>query len=94
VRASLTELARRREELIARAEVQRAQLSLYGRQFHAPLRVAETVYRFGKTLRQSPLAVTALAALLTRTPWRRLGRVPKLIWRTWRILRFVQSWAR
>ncbi len=90
--ARCEELARRRAELIAQADAQRAQLALYAQQFEGPVRAVGTVFGLVNSLRRSPLAVTALAAVLMRTPWRKLARVPKLAWRSWRIWSFVRSW--
>jgi hypothetical protein len=88
------ELARRREQLLARADAQRAELSAYHRQFEGPVRATETVLGFANRLRRSPLLITGLAAVLIRTPWRKLARVPRWVWRGWKTLQFVRSWAR
>jgi hypothetical protein len=93
VSSEIQTLARRREYLIARAAAQRAALHQYHRVFEGPVRAAELMLGFGNTLRRSPLFVTALAAVLVRTPWRRLARLPKWVWRGWRALQFVRSWA-
>ena len=90
----LEELARRRADLVARSDSQRAQLTYYYQQLEGPLKVTEATLGLANALRRAPLFVTGLAAVLLRTPWRRLARIPKLAWRGWKILRFVRSWAR
>jgi hypothetical protein len=85
------ELARRREALIVRAQAQRDEFARYNAQFEAPVRAAETVLGFLNILRRSPLAITGLTALLVRTPWRRLSRIPKWAWRGWKVVKFVRN---
>lgn len=87
------ELAERRAQLIARSEEQRRMLSFYCRQFEGPVRLGESAFGFAKTLGRSPLFITALAAGLMKTPWRRLARWPKLAWKAWKIFRFVRGWT-
>jgi hypothetical protein len=36
----------------------------------------------------------AMAALLAKTPWRKLAAFPKWAWRGWRVLRFFRGWLR
>ncbi len=86
-------LARRREQLVALADRQRAELTSYSQGVKGPLRVAEIVVGLANSLRRSPWLVAGLAFLLVRTPWRKLARYPKWAWRGWRILRLVRRWA-
>lgn len=88
------ELARRRAALIARAEAQRAELAFYARELEGPARIAESLGGFLNSVRRSPLLITGLAAVLIRTPWRKLARWPKWIWRGWRAAQFVRGWTR
>lgn len=87
-------LVQRRLELVARAQAQRAELARSYRQIEAPVRLAQAGLGFANSLRRSPLFVAGAAALLLRTPWRRMARVPRLLWRGWRILQFVRGFAR
>ena len=91
--SSLAQICRRRAELVARAEEQRAQLSYYYGQFNGPVILIERATRFVSSLSRSPLAVTGLTVALLKTPWRRLSRWPKLIWRGWSLYRFIRGWA-
>ena len=88
------ELARHREQLLARVEAQRLELSVFHRQFEGPVRAIEMVLGFVNSLRRSPLVITGLVAVLIRTPWRKLARVPRWVWRVWKAFQFVRSWAR
>jgi hypothetical protein len=90
-RSRIAELAQRRELLVARAQSQREELAYYVRQFHGPVRVVGAVYGLGQTLGRSPLLITGLAALLMKTPWRRLARVPRWAWRGWKILQLFRG---
>jgi len=83
----------RRERLVAQAQEQRRELSLYHQQFEAPVRAAEAVFGLFHSLRHSPLFVTGLAIALVRTPWRKLARIPKWAWRGWRVFQFMRNWA-
>jgi hypothetical protein len=86
----LLELAQRREALVARAELQRARLAREYQRFDGPVRIAGAAFTFASALGRSPLALTATAALLAKTPWRKLARLPKLAWRGWKIIRLVR----
>jgi len=92
--SELERIAQRRAELLARADAQRAALGYYYQQFERPVRQAETAVGLANSLRRSPLFLTGLAAVLLRTPWRKLARVPKFAWRGWRVLQFVRSLKR
>jgi hypothetical protein len=92
--SQLQSLAQRRAELVARAETDRVRLAYYYRQIQAPVRLMQTGWGVASNLRRSPLLVTAVAALLIRSPWRRAARLPKLVWRGWQVLQFVRGWAR
>jgi hypothetical protein len=85
------ELARRRDRLVAQAQAQRGELAYYHQRFEGPVHATEVALGFANNLRQSPLFITALAAVLIRTPWRRVARVPKWVWRGWRVAQFVRS---
>jgi len=85
-------LSQRRSQLLARAEAQRSELGFYYTQFERPVRQTEAVGGFLNSLRRSPVVLTALAALLLRTPWRKLARIPKLAWRGWTIVQFLRGW--
>ena len=88
-----TALSQRRAQLIAQAQGQRARLSSYCRQFEGPIQLTQSVAGLIGTLSRSPLAITGLAALLLKTPWRKLARIPKLTWRGWKIMQFVRGWT-
>jgi hypothetical protein len=94
MRSKLAELAEKRARLVALADTQRVELSEHYRRLERPVAVAEGVIGLARKVSKSPLFITALAAGLVRTPWRRLARVPKLAWRGWKILQFVRRWAR
>lgn len=87
-------LAQRRAQLVAQAEAQREQLSRYCQQLEPPIRLVENGYRFAKSLRRSPLLVAGLAALLLKSPWRKLARIPKFAWSGWKALQIARQWAR
>lgn len=80
-------------QLQARAELQRARLASYHAQIERPIEFMEMTWSCVSSLRRSPLVLTGMAALLMKTPWRRVARFPKLAWRGWRIYRFVRNWA-
>jgi hypothetical protein len=94
VNARLQALAQERARLVGLAEVQRVRLAEYSAQFEGPARLTGSILGCFASLRRSPLLVTALAALLAKTPWRKLARLPKWAWRGWRILQFFRGWAR
>ena len=91
-------LVQHRNELIARSDALRGELSqsyqrIY-RQFETPVRAAGVLAGFVASLRQSPLLVTGVGLVLMKTPWRRLARLPLLVWQGWKILRFLRGLAR
>lgn len=88
------EFARRREELIARAEAQRVEIGYQTQRLCAPLRMAETAFNTVNTVRRSPLLMTGIGLLLLKTPWRRLAIVPKVAWRGWQVLQFARRFLR
>jgi hypothetical protein len=90
----LESLAQRRLELVARADAQRAQLADYYRQIEAPVRLIQAGLGFANSLRRSPVLMAGTAAVLWRTPWRRMARVPRLLWRGWKVVQFVRGFAR
>ena len=94
MRPSLRELEERRARLIAQCEGQRLQLAFQYARFEGPVQWTGAVLSLLNGLRRSPWAIASLAAVLVKTPWRRLARVPKLAWRGWRVLQFVRGWMR
>jgi hypothetical protein len=94
VSSKLSELGERRARLVARAEAQRFELACHYARFEGPVRLTGAVFGLMNSLRRSPFAVTGLAAVLVKTPWRKLARIPKLAWRGWRVLQFVRGWSR
>lgn len=91
--SKLTELAERRAQLQARSEAQRVLLAKYHARIGKPLELVEMALGAVTLLRRSPLMVTGVAALLTKTPWRKLAHFPKLAWRGWKIIQFVKNWT-
>ncbi len=87
------QLAREREELVARSDAQRTELSIYSQRLEGPVQIVARTLSLANTLRRSPLAITALAAVLWRTPWRRLAHTPKRVWWAWKIFQFVRGWV-
>ena len=87
----LDQLADRRAQLLVRSELQRQQLADCCRRFDRPLKLAESVGGFVRAIRRSPLFISALAFALMKTPWRKLARIPKLVWRCWKLLQFIRS---
>ena len=85
--AELIELIRRRERLLVRAEMQRAELAGIVRQWQTPIAVADRAIAVAQTLKKHPvllaLPLAALAAWRPRqlTAW--AGRA-WLMWRIWR----------
>jgi hypothetical protein len=94
VKANQEALARRREELVARSDAQRAELSVRARRLEGPVYAVGSALGLLNSLRRSPLLVTGLAAVLIRTPWRKLARWPKWVWRGWRFAQLVRGWTR
>lgn len=94
MRQRAEQLARKREQLVARADGQRAQLSEYWRRLEPPAQLAAGVFGLVNSVRRSPLLITGLGLLLLKTPWRRLARAPLLIWRGWSVLNFVRRLIR
>jgi hypothetical protein len=94
VTSRLEQLEQRRAQLVARSDLCRAELGEYCRRLTGPIQVTTSTFGLLNTLRRSPLFVTAAVAVLMRTPWRRLARVPKLAWHGWRILQFFRGWRR
>jgi len=92
VKTGTIALSQRRSQLIAQAEAQRVRLSEYCAQFEGPIHLTESVAGLMGTLARSPLAITGLAAVLLKTPWRRLARFPKLAWRGWKVFQFLRGW--
>jgi len=94
VNARLEALADQRIRLVRQSEAERVRLAEYASHFEGPARVTGSVLGFLSSLRRSPLLVTVVAALMVKTPWRKLARLPKWAWRTWRVLQFFRAWAR
>jgi len=87
-------LEQRRAELVARSDMHRLELTQFYRRFAGPVHVGTSAIGLLDSLRRSPLFVTAAVAILLKTPWRRLARLPKLAWRGWRVLQFLRGWTR
>ena len=94
MRPSFRELAERRARLVAKSDLQRMELAYHYARFEGPVQLTGAFLGLLNSLRRSPLAITGLATLLVKTPWRRLARIPKLAWRGWRVLQFVRGWMR
>jgi len=94
VPSKLAELTEKRARLVAQCATQRAALGAQYQQFQRPARLAQSTLGLWNTIRRSPLFLTAAAALLVRTPWRKMARFPKLAWRGWKIFQFARSWMK
>jgi hypothetical protein len=94
VNSRLEALAQERARLVQKCDSQRVQLAGYAARCEGPLAVTGSVLGFLNSLRRSPLAIMAMAALLAKTPWRKLAAFPKWAWRGWRVLRFFRGWLR
>ena len=90
----LDALAQKRARLMALSDTQRAELASYHARFEGPIRATSAVLGLASSLGRSPLAIAGLAALLMKTPWRKLARVPKLAWRGWTLWKFARTWIR
>jgi hypothetical protein len=86
-------LAAHRSFLLARSDEQRAQLSFYFHQFDRPVLAAQSGIALARSVWRSPLLITGLTLALTKTPWRRLARIPRWVWRGWKTYQFVRGWA-
>jgi hypothetical protein len=85
--ARLIELIRRRERLLVRAEIQRAEIAGAVHQWRVPVAAFDRVVEFVHTLKKHPaLLVLPLAALLVIKPSRLAGWGGKawMAWRLWR----------
>jgi len=92
--SKLDALSQRRAELVARSAAQRVELTMAAQRLQGPVYLLGSVLGLLNSLRRSPLAVTGLAAVLLRTPWRKLARWPKWLWRGWRFAQLARGWAR
>jgi len=90
LKAELEEIRRRRERLIARAMVQRSEMARVYHNLQKPVHVVENAFSYARYFK-SPLFLTGLAAILIRTRWKKLARLPALLWKGWGILRLVQG---
>ena len=93
VLSRLEQLEQRRAELVARSDLRRVELTEYYRRWSRPVQAGTSALGLINSLRRSPLFVTAAVAILLKTPWRRLARMPKLVWRGWRVFQFLRGWG-
>ncbi|MHB8257684.1 MAG: YqjK family protein [Acidiferrobacterales bacterium] len=73
--AGISDVVRRRRNLIARAAEQRIEFAVAARQWREPIAVASGAFRFGRALRRHPVPLVAVIATLL---WLRRRRV--LLW--------------
>ena len=84
------DLARRREQLIAQCEAQRADIASHVGALGGPIRLADRILNAINYLRRHPLALSASVAALAVAQRRGLlkwGQRALLVWRAWRALR-------
>ena len=94
--AELAALIRKREQLVAHAATQRAQLAEVVSSLHTPLAIADRAYRVAQVIRRHPaIAAAATVAMFAQTRQHRLllwsGRLFSL-WELYRSLR--EQWPR
>jgi len=97
--ARLIELIRRRERLLVRAEIQRAEIAGAVRQWREPIAALDRVVEVVHTLKTHPaLLVLPLSALLVIKPRRLVswGGKAWMAWRLWRSWRVsvLSQWMR
>lgn len=91
--AKLTELAMRRERLVARSAEQRSALAGNARGLQAPLQVADRALSIIAFVRRHPLITLAGGALAFALRPRRAGLWLRRGWLLWRLARVVERWA-
>jgi hypothetical protein len=88
----LIELARRKERLVARAAVQRAEIAAAFHRWQGPIGIADRALAAGRFLRAHPVLLVvalAVAAVLGR---RRLLGLASRGFAVWRLLRALRAW--
>ena len=86
----LTRLAVRREQLIARCELQRVEIAFCTVALESPIRWADRILRVSGYLRRNPLVLGASVAALVVAQRRgalKWGQRALVVWRAWRALR-------
>ena len=87
-------LALRKERLLARIEVQRAQLAMYGAHLEKPFAAVDKAIQVGRFIKARPwitgVAVVSIMLLKRRNLLGWVGRG----WTLWRAWRFAQQWLR
>lgn len=86
----MAELMRRRQELLARIDMQRGQVAEIGRRWETPLAIADQGVAAARFLRSHPVLVAGVAALLLV---RRRGVVglAKGAWMVWKGYRSIAA---
>jgi YqjK-like protein len=87
----LAAISRRRAELVARAEAQRAEINRLTRRWHTPLTFVDRGFALVCGLRTHPLAVAIGVALLLRIPGGRLALWIERLWTGWRLYQSVRA---
>jgi hypothetical protein len=88
--SKLEGLTRRREMLVARAAIQRAELAQAYGELRKPLQIFDLCIGVVQSVaRRPPLAVAVAAAFLRSG---RLGKLPLKLWIGWQALRPLRFW--
>ncbi len=83
----------KRDELLARIGSQRTQVAAIGRQWRAPLEVADKGIAVIRFLRANPVWLVAGSAAVFLVRRRSLIGMAQAGWRLWKIYRSAGSWA-
>lgn len=96
--AKIDAIAQRRAELIARAERQRQETAYYFSQCEKPLRVIDTGWSIYRSIREHPVLISVIGAVLGKLISGRLGFLKHLtVWPSrlataWQIFSRVRSY--
>ncbi|MDX1952269.1 MAG: hypothetical protein SFY81_08785 [Verrucomicrobiota bacterium] len=85
---TLIELQARKALLVTQCAVQREQLASSCREMGRPVRTGFRMMRLFK----SPLVLAGLGFLVLKAPWRKFFSLSSLLWKGWRLIRFVRAY--
>ncbi len=93
IREQLIEIARRKERLIARAELQRAAIAVSVQQLQGPIAVVDRGLKIARFLREHPLLVAVVIGVATVFRGRSLLSLAGRGLAAWRLWRSLSAWS-
>ncbi len=88
----LLEIRQRRNDLLARIELQRSQLAEVGARWQTPLALADLGMAAMRFLRSNPALFAGVVAVLVIRRHGFIG-LGMILWKAWRLFHVAKSWA-